>query len=47
MEEVGLETLKRVDWPNNRRLLEPIGYSSPKEAEERYYAQFNALDMIA
>ena len=25
MEEIELETLKRVDWFNNRRLLEPIG----------------------
>jgi putative transposase len=41
------ETLKWVDWFNNRRLLEPIGYILPAEAEERYYAQFNALDMVA
>jgi transposase InsO family protein len=36
-----------VDWFNNRRLLEPIGYIPPAEAEERYYAQFNTLDMVA
>ena len=41
------ETLKWVEWFNNRRLLEPIGYIPPAEAEERYYAQFNALDMVA
>jgi putative transposase len=32
MEEVGLETLKLVDWPNNRRLLEPIGYIPPERS---------------
>ena len=41
------ETLKWIDWFNNRRLLEPIGYIPPAEAEERYYAQFNPLDMVA
>ncbi len=38
------ETLKWVDWFNNRRLLGPIGYIPPAEAEERYYAQFDTLD---
>jgi hypothetical protein len=38
--------LKWVDWFNNRRLLEPIGYIPPAEAEERYYAQFDTLDMV-
>ncbi len=47
MASVEWETLKWVDWFNNRRLLEPIGYIPPAEAEERYYAQFNALDMVA
>ena len=31
-------TLKWVDWFNNERLLEPIGYITPAEAEEAYYA---------
>ncbi len=31
--------LERVDWFNNRRLLEPIGNIPPAEAETRYYAQ--------
>ena len=44
---VARETLKWVDWFNNRRLLGPIGYIPPSEAEERYYAQFNTLDMVA
>ena len=34
MDEVELETLKWVDWFNNRRLLEPIGNIPPAEAEE-------------
>ena len=44
---VAWETLKWVDWFNNCRLLAPIGYIPPSEAEERYYAQFNTLDMVA
>ena len=47
MAAVEWETLKWVDWFNNRRLLAPIGYIPPSEAEERYYAQFNTLDMVA
>ena len=60
MAAVEWETLKWVDWFNNRRLLEPIrrpkgdciaiterGYIPPAEAEERYYAQLNTLDMVA
>ncbi|WVX48240.1 IS3 family transposase ISRtr2 [Roseobacter fucihabitans] len=41
------ETLKWVDWFYNHRLLEPIGYIPPAEAEERYYAQRHTLDMVA
>ncbi len=41
------QTLKWVDWFNNRRLLEPIGYITPTEAEEAYYANMNALDKVA
>ena len=29
--------LEWVEWFNNRRLLEPIGYLPPAEFEERYY----------
>jgi len=47
MASVEWQTLKWVDWFNNRRLLEPIGYIPPAEAEEKYYAQFNMLDMVA
>jgi putative transposase len=28
-----------VDWFNNRRLLEPVGYIPPAKAEERHWAQ--------
>ena len=47
MAAVEWETLKWVDWFNNRRLLGPIGYIPPAEAEQRYYAQFDTLDMVA
>jgi transposase InsO family protein len=30
-------TLECVDWFNNRRLLESIGYIPPEEREEEYY----------
>jgi transposase InsO family protein len=32
-------TLEWVDWFNNRRLLEPIGYVPPAEFEQLYYQQ--------
>jgi len=41
------KTLKWVDWFNKRRLLEPIGYRTPTEAEEAYYANMNTLDKVA
>ncbi|HRK42729.1 MAG TPA: IS3 family transposase [Gemmobacter sp.] len=45
--EVEWETLKWLDWYNNRRLLGPIGYIPPAEAEEAFYANLNSLDMVA
>jgi hypothetical protein len=36
-----------VDWFNNRRLLEPIGFISPAEAEERYFAMLNDIATAA
>jgi putative transposase len=39
LEAVEFATLEWVDWFNNRRLLEPIGYVPPAEYEERYYQQ--------
>jgi putative transposase len=47
MREVEWETLKWVDWYNNRRLLGPIGYIPPSEAEEAFYVNLNTLDMVA
>lgn len=36
-ESVELATLEWVSWFNNHRLLEPIGYIPPAEAEANYY----------
>ncbi len=36
---VELATLEWVSWFNHHRLLEPIGYIPPAEAEENYYQQ--------
>ena len=47
MREVEWETLKWVDWYNNRRLLGSIGYVPPAEAGEAYYANLNTIDMVA
>ncbi len=38
-ESVELATLEWVSWFNNRRLLEPIGYIPPAEAEANYWRQ--------
>ncbi|SDP56682.1 Integrase core domain-containing protein, partial [Sulfitobacter litoralis] len=45
--EVEWEALKWVDWYNNRRLFGPIGYITPAEAEEVFYANLNTLDKVA
>jgi transposase InsO family protein len=37
LDGVEYATLEWVDWFNNRRLLEPIGYIPPVEFEEAYY----------
>ena len=37
LEAVEFATLEWVDWYNNQRLLEPIGYISPLEYEKEYY----------
>ena len=44
---VEFATLEWVDWFNNRRLLEPIGFIPPAEAEERYFAMLNDTAMAA
>lgn len=39
VESLELATLEWVTWFNHQRLLEPIGYIPPAEAEQRYYWQ--------
>ena len=46
-EAVEFATLEWVDWFNNRRLLKPIGFIPPAEAEERYFAVLNDTAMAA
>ena len=41
VESLELATLEWVTWFNHQRLLEPIGYIPPTEAEDRYYLQLN------
>ena len=41
------ETLKWVDWFNNRRLLGPIGDIPPAEAERNFYAAQQEMNMVA
>jgi len=47
VEAGAFETLKWVDWFNNRRLLEPIGNIPPAEAEANFYADLERSDMAA
>jgi transposase InsO family protein len=37
VEDVEFATLEWVDWFNNHRLLEPLGYAPPVEHEQAYY----------
>ena len=39
VESLELATLEWVTWFNHQRLLEPIGYIPPAEAEDQYYRQ--------
>lgn len=41
MESVELATLQWMYWLNNIRLLEPIGYMPPAEAEANYWRQLD------
>ena len=45
--QVEWETLKWVDWYNNTRLHSAIGYITPQEAEEAFYATLNADEKAA
>jgi len=47
MRDVEWQTLKWIEWYNNRRLLAPIGYIPPAEAEQAYFANLNTLDQAA
>lgn len=47
IEAVEHATLIWVDWFNNRRLLEPLGYMPPAEFEELYYRQHESRAMVA
>jgi len=42
VEALELATLERVACFNHQRLLEPLGYIPPAEAEQRYYSQLPA-----
>ncbi len=44
IEDVEFATLEWVDWFNNRRLLEPIGYSPPAKFEEMYHREHTLVE---
>ena len=44
---VEFATLEWVDWFNNGRLLEPIGYLPPADFEAAYYQRQNTPAMEA
>lgn len=44
---VEMATLRWVPWYNEHRLLGPIDYIPPAEAEANYYAVIETLDMVA
>lgn len=46
-ESVELATLEWVSWFNHHRLLEPLGYIPPAEAEANYYRQYRRHAAIA
>jgi putative transposase len=47
VEGVEFATLEWVDWFNNRRLLEPLGYMPPAEFEEAYFRSQSTPAMVA
>ena len=47
LEKVEWATLTWVDGFNHRRLLEPMGYIPPAEAEAAYYRQLTESAMVA
>jgi putative transposase len=46
-ESVELVTLEWVSWFNHQRLMEPLGYIPPAEAEANYYRQRNRQAAVA
>ncbi len=46
-EAVELATLEWVSWFNHHRLLEPLGYIPPAEAEANYHRQFVGQTILA
>ena len=46
LEDVEFATLEWVDWFNNRRLLEPLGYLPPAEFEDAYYRSQETPAMV-
>jgi putative transposase len=46
-ESVELATLEWVSWFNHQRLMEPLGYIPPAEAEANYYRQRNRQAAVA
>ena len=47
IDAVEFATLEWVDWFNNRRLLEPIGYVPPAEFEDAYYRSQSTPAVVA
>jgi putative transposase len=46
-ESLELATLEWVSWFNHQRLMEPLGYIPPAEAEANYYRQRNRQAAVA
>jgi len=46
-EAVEIATLEWVNWFNHHRLLEPIGYITPEEAEDHYYRNLAGQPLAA
>lgn len=46
-EAIELATLEWVSWFNHHRLLEPLGYIPPAEAEANYYKQLSSQAVAA
>ncbi|WP_018234451.1 integrase core domain-containing protein, partial [Thioalkalivibrio thiocyanodenitrificans] len=46
-ESVELATLEWVSWFNHQRLMEPLGYIPPVEAEANYYRQLASQAVMA